>query len=48
MAINALKRAYLGSDPAGFDARQDHWTQTFGTSMGLNCYAAGVEQGGEG
>jgi len=40
IAIDALKRAHLESDPRGLDAHQDHWTQAFGTGMGLNCYAA--------
>ena len=44
IAIDALKRAHLESDPRGFDTRQDHWTQAFGTGMGLNCYAASVKQ----
>jgi hypothetical protein len=48
MAIDALKRAHLESDPGGLDARQNHRTQTLGTGMGLNCNAAGVEQDREG
>jgi hypothetical protein len=44
IAIDALKRAHLASDPRGLNVRQDYWTQTFGTGMGLNCYAARVEQ----
>jgi hypothetical protein len=44
IAIDALKRAHLESDPRGPNARQDHWTQTFGTGMRLNGYAAGIEQ----
>ena len=44
LAVYALKRAHLESDPGGFDARQDHRTQTFGTGMRLNRNAAGVEQ----
>ena len=48
VAIDALKRAHLESEPGRLDARQDHWTQTFGTEMGLNCNAAGVEQDREG
>jgi len=48
MATDALKRAHLESGPGGLDARQYHRTQTFGTAMGLNCDAAGVEQDREG
>jgi hypothetical protein len=44
LAVYALKRAHLESDPGGFDARQDHRTQTFGTGVRLDCDAAGVEQ----
>ena len=44
IAIDALKRADLGSDPRGLNVRQDHWTQALGTGMGLNCYAAWVKQ----
>jgi hypothetical protein len=44
IAIDALKRALLESDPEGFDARQDHWPQAFGTGIGLNCYAAWIKQ----
>ena len=40
IAIDALKRAQLGSDARGLDTRQDHWSQTFGTGVGLNRYAA--------
>jgi hypothetical protein len=38
--IDALKRAQLESDARGLDVRQDHWSQTFGTGVGLNRYAA--------
>ena len=44
IAIDALKRAHLESDPGGANAHQDHWTRTLGTDMGPNCYAACVEQ----
>jgi len=44
IAIDALKRANLESDPRGLNVRQDHWTQTLGTAVGLNCYAACAEQ----
>jgi hypothetical protein len=44
IAIDALIRAHLESDPRGLNVRQDHWTQALGTSMGLNCNAAWVEQ----
>jgi hypothetical protein len=44
IAINALKRAQLEADARGLNTRQDHWSQTFGTGMGLNRYAACVEQ----
>jgi hypothetical protein len=40
IAIDALKRAQLESDPPGLDARQDHWAQTFGTGVGLSRYGA--------
>jgi hypothetical protein len=40
IAIDALKRAQLGSDARGLDTRQDHWSQTFGAGVGLNRYAA--------
>jgi hypothetical protein len=40
IAIDALKRAQLGSDARGLDTRQDHWAQTFGTDVGLNRYVA--------
>ena len=40
IAIDALKRAQLESDARGLDTRQDHWSQTFGTGVGLNRYAA--------
>lgn len=40
IAIDALKRARLEPDARGLDARQDHWSQTFGTAVGLNRYAA--------
>jgi hypothetical protein len=43
-AIDALKRAHLESDPRGLNVHQDHWTQALGTGMGLDCYAACVEQ----
>jgi len=36
IAIDALKRAQLESDARGFDTRQDHLPQTFGTGVGLN------------
>jgi hypothetical protein len=42
IAIDSL--THLESDPRGMNVRQDHWTQTFGTGMGLNCCAARVEQ----
>ena len=44
IAIDALKRAQLESDARGPDTRQDHWSQTFGTGVGLNRYAA-IQQG---
>jgi hypothetical protein len=44
IAIDALKRADLESDPRGLNVPQDHWTQALGAGMGLNCYAACVEQ----
>jgi len=44
IAIDALKRANLESDPRGLNVRQNQWTQALGTGMGLNCYAACVEQ----
>jgi hypothetical protein len=44
IAIDALKQAHLESGVGGLDARQDHWSQTFGTTMGLYRYAAYVEQ----
>jgi len=44
VAIDALKHAHLESDTRRFDAHQDHWSETFGTSMGLYRYAACVEQ----
>jgi hypothetical protein len=44
IAIDALKRADLESDPRGLNVRQDHWTQALGAGMGLNCFAACVEQ----
>jgi hypothetical protein len=44
IAIDALKRALLESDPEGLDARQDHSPQAFGTGIGLNCYAAWIKQ----
>jgi hypothetical protein len=40
IAIDALKRAQLESDARGLDTRQDRWSQTFGTGVGLNRYAA--------
>ena len=40
IAIDALKRAQLKSDARRLDMRQDHWSQTFGTGVGLNRYAA--------
>jgi hypothetical protein len=48
MAIDALKRAHLESDPGRLDARQDHRTKAVRTDMALNCNAAGVEQDCEG
>jgi hypothetical protein len=44
IAIDALKRAHLESGPRRLDARQDHWTQTYGAGVGLNCYAAWIKQ----
>jgi hypothetical protein len=44
IAIDALKGVHLESDPRGLDVRQDHWAQTFGTLMGLDCDAVCVEQ----
>jgi hypothetical protein len=44
IAIDALKRAQLESDARGLDTRQDHWAQTFGTGVGLNRYAAWIQQ----
>ena len=43
IAIVALKRAQLEPDARGLDTRQDHWAQTFRTGVGLNRYAARVE-----
>jgi len=40
IAINALERAQLEADARGLNTRQDHWSQTFGTGVGLNRYAA--------
>jgi hypothetical protein len=40
IAIDALKHAQLESDARRLDMRQDHWSQTFGTGVGLNRYAA--------
>ena len=40
IAIDALKRSQLESDARGLDTHQDHWSQTFGTGMGHNRYAA--------
>jgi hypothetical protein len=40
IAIDALERAQLESDARGLDMRQDHWSQTFGTGVGLNRDAA--------
>jgi len=48
MAIDALKRAHLESDPGRLDARQDHRIKAVRTDMALNCNAAGVEQDCEG
>jgi len=44
IAIDALKRANLESDPRGLNVRQNQWTQALGAGMGLNCCAAWVEQ----
>jgi hypothetical protein len=44
IAIDALKRAPLESETRRLDVCQDHWTRTFGTGMGLNCYAAWIKQ----
>jgi hypothetical protein len=44
IAIDALKRAKLEPDARRLDLSQEHWPQTFGTGMGLNRYAAWIEQ----
>ena len=44
-AIDAFKRAQLEADACGLDPREDHRTRTCGTAVGLNRYAAGMEQG---
>ena len=44
IAIDALKRAHLESDPRRLNVRQDHWTPALGADVGPNCYAAWVEQ----
>ena len=44
-AIDAFKRAQLEADARGLDPRQYHRTRTCGTAVGLNRYAAGMEQG---
>ena len=44
IAHDAPKPVHLETDPSGLNVRQDHWTQTFGAGVGLNCYEACVEQ----
>jgi hypothetical protein len=44
IAIDALKHAQLEPDARTLDLSQDHWPQTFGTGVGLNRYAAWIEQ----
>jgi hypothetical protein len=44
IAIDALKRAFLESDPRRLDVCQHHWTEAFWTGMEQNCYAAWIEQ----
>jgi hypothetical protein len=44
IALDALKHAPLESEARRLDGRQDHQARAFGTKMGLNCYAAWIEQ----
>jgi hypothetical protein len=44
IALDALKHAPLKSEARRLDGRQDHQARAFGTEMGLNCYAAWIEQ----
>jgi hypothetical protein len=46
IALDALKPAPLESETRRLDGCQDHWARASGTEMGLNCYAARVEQDG--
>jgi hypothetical protein len=40
IAIDTVKRAQLEPNARGLDTRQDHWSQTSGTGVGLNRDAA--------
>ena len=44
IAIDALERVQLEADARRLDMSQEHWPQTFGTGVGLNRYAAWIEQ----
>jgi hypothetical protein len=44
IAVDALKRAQLESDPPRLDLCEDHRPQAFGAGMGLNGYSACIEQ----
>lgn len=48
MTIDAMKRAQLEADARGFDTRQDHWPETFGTGESLDRDAAWIKQDGKG